>query len=272
LSEPAATSAIQSYVFERVVCGVDRTDAGMAAARIAARAAAREGSLTIVAVDDTSIAVHAGWAMPNVLAELAATAEAALEEGRAAAEPLHEVDGKLVEGDPLTVIKHEIARVDATLVVVGSHGIRRATGIALGAVSTHLLHEAPCAVLVARGPVDAERWPRSVVVGIDGSEGSAHAHAAAHALATRYGAPLRVLVGLEDTHVDLEAAQRIAPELEEHEARALDLLNVASETADLVVVGSRGLRGIRALGSLSERLAHEARSPVLVVRTPGAPT
>jgi nucleotide-binding universal stress UspA family protein len=262
----ADSRTVGTSVFERVVCGVDHTEAGIAAAKIAARVAAQDGTLTIVAVDDTSIAVHAGWAMPQVLAELAANAEAALEEGRAAAEPLHEVDGKIVEGDPLLVIENEIAKQDATLVVVGSHGIRRATGIALGAVSTHLLHEAPCAVLIARGSIEPERWPRRIVVGIDGSDSSADAHAAALELATRHGAALRVLVGSQDSHVDVEAARRIAPELEEHDARALDLLNVASETADLVVVGSRGLRGLRALGSLSERLAHDARSPVLVVR------
>ena len=33
-----------------------------------------------------------------------------------------------------------------------------------------------------------------------------------------------------------------------------------------MVVRSRGLRGIRAFGTLSERLAHETRSSVLVVR------
>jgi nucleotide-binding universal stress UspA family protein len=38
------------------------------------------------------------------------------------------------------------------------------------------------------------------------------------------------------------------------------------ESADLVVVGSRGLRGLKALGSVSERVAHQARSSVLVVR------
>ena len=36
--------------------------------------------------------------------------------------------------------------------------------------------------------------------------------------------------------------------------------------ADLVVVGSRGLHGLRALGSVSERVAHRARASVLVVR------
>ena len=59
-------------VFDRVVCGVDRSDAGIAAAQVAGRVAAPVGSLTVVAVGDTSIAVHAGWAMPQVQRELAA--------------------------------------------------------------------------------------------------------------------------------------------------------------------------------------------------------
>jgi nucleotide-binding universal stress UspA family protein len=42
----------------------------------------------------------------------------------------------------------------------------------------------------------------------------------------------------------------------------------ASEPADLVG-GSRGLHGLKALGSGSERVAHQARSSVLVVRLPG---
>jgi nucleotide-binding universal stress UspA family protein len=44
---------------------------------------------------------------------------------------------------------------------------------------------------------------------------------------------------------------------------------VLSEFADLVVVGSRGLKGLKALGSVSERVAHEARCPVLVVKGGG---
>jgi nucleotide-binding universal stress UspA family protein len=177
------------------------------------------------------------------------------------------LDGKLVEGDPLHALLGEIARCDATLVVVGSHGLSRATGIALGAVSTHLLHEAPCSVLIARGRIDASEWPRRIVVGIDGSERSAAALDASHELAERFDVPLRVIAAVEDVHVDLEAVRRLAPECEEHDARALDALTVASERSDLVVVGNRGLRGVRALGSLSERLAHEARCSVLVVRT-----
>jgi nucleotide-binding universal stress UspA family protein len=42
----------------------------------------------------------------------------------------------------------------------------------------------------------------------------------------------------------------------------------ASAEADLLVVGSRGLHGVAALGSVSERVGHLALSSVLVVREP----
>ena len=253
-------------LFDRVVCGVDSSAAGTSAARAAALLTAPEGSLTLVTVDDPSIAVHAGWAMPHVLEELAEDARSALERGCAEAAPTHPVESMLVRGDPRQILLAELDRRQATLVAVGSHRLSRATGIALGAVSTSLLHEAPCAVLIARDPIELGSWPRSVVAGIDGSPGSAAALAAARTLSTRLRVPIRVIVATQHAHVDLGAAYRLAPDLEEHDARPLDALIVASESTDLVVVGSRGLRGIRALGSLSERLAHDARHSVLVVR------
>lgn len=253
-------------VFDRVVCGVDHSEAGLTAARVAALVTATDGRLTLVSANDPSIAVHAGWNMSQLLEELAAEATSALERGRHEAEPFHPLEAKLVEGDPLHSLLAEIGKQDATAVVVGSHGRSRAGGIALGAVSTHLLHEAPCAVLIARGPVDPELWPRRIVVGVDGSDNSAQAVEAALKLGERFGSEVRAVVATGEARVDLAEARRIAPGCEEHDGRALDALSALSERADLIVVGSRGLRGVRALGSLSERLAHEASCSVLVVR------
>ena len=257
----------ESALFDRVVCGVDRSDAGLTAARVAGLVTGPAGSLTLVSAYDRSIAVHAGWDMAHVLEQLAVEASDALERGRIEAEPLHPLEGRLLEGDPLQCLLAEIARQDGTAVVVGSHRSSRAAGIALGAVSTSLLHDAPCSVLIARGAVDSTRWPRRIVVGVDGSGDSARAVAAATALAARFDAEVRPIVATKDARVDLDAARRVAPGSEEHEAKAIDVLTVASEAADLTVVGSRGLRGLRALGSLSERIAHEARCSVLVVRS-----
>jgi nucleotide-binding universal stress UspA family protein len=231
----------ESSLFDRVVCGVDGSEAGVTAARAAGLVTAPAGSLTLVSANDPSIAVHAGWDMAKVLEELAREAQSALERGRTEAESLHPLQAKVIEGEPLRSLMAEIAGQEATLVVVGSHGVSRATGIALGAVSTYLLHEAPCAVLVARGSIEPERWPQRIVVGVDGSDDSARAFEAATALGARFEAEVRPLVAVKDAHVDLAAARRAAPEAEEHDTRAL--------------------------GSLSERLAHEARCSVLVVRS-----
>lgn len=260
------TTETRTNVFARVVCGVDSSEAGVTAARVAGLVTDPDGTLTLLTANDSTVAVRAGWRIADVLEELEVEARVALERGRAEAAPLHVLEAKLFEGDPLASLTAELTSTDATAVVVGSHGVSRAASIALGAVSTYLLHEAPCAVLIARGSVELDRWPRRIVVGVDGSTDSAAAFAAATALGGRFGAEVRSIFAAKDAHAELEAARRIAPDCEEHDARALDALSVASERADLVVVGSRGRRGLRALGSLSERLAHEARCSVLVVR------
>ena len=109
------------------------------------------------------------------------------------------MSGKAVEGDPLRVLTSEIEEQDATLAVVGSHGIRRVTGIALGAVSTHLLHYAPCSVLIARGEIDHERWPRhrrrARRLGGVGPRVRRRA-----GLAGRYDVPLRAITATQDAH------------------------------------------------------------------------
>jgi nucleotide-binding universal stress UspA family protein len=252
-------------IFDNVVCAVDDSDAGVLAARLGAAVALPEGTLTLVSVESSKIAVHAGWQMAAVAGQLAEEAREALERGREAVGEERAVEERLLSGDPLDCLLRELRERDAGLVVVGSHGFSRPVGITLGSVATHILHDAPCSVLVARAPRTAERWPRRIVVGVDGSPESGTAARTARGLARRVGAELRE-VAAEGAQVDLEAAQAISPDLELLPGKPVDELTVLSEFADLVVVGSRGLKGLRALGSVSERVAHQARCPVLVVR------
>ncbi len=256
-------------IFERVLCGVDDSDAGLIAAQLAARVAEPNGSLVLVTVEDDSIAVHAGWQMASVSAQLATQARGALEHGRELAELEHAIRPRLLRGDPVASLLAEIEREQASLVVVGTHGFGRGVGMAIRSVATELLHEAPCSVLIARAPRVLERWPRSIVVGLDGSAESAVATRVARQLAERFGANLRIVAAREG-HVDLDMARRIAANLEVLPGEPVDELVVLSEFSDLVVVGSRGLKGLRALGSVSERVAHQARSAVLVVESPAA--
>jgi nucleotide-binding universal stress UspA family protein len=107
-------------------------------------------------------------------------------------------------------------------------------------------------------------------VGIDGSTESFAALQVAEKLSSRLDAPLRAVIALDDDSIDLDAARAQAPALEELDGKPLPVLAHVAENADLLVVGSRGLRGIRALGSVSERVAHQAPASVLVVRGRGA--
>jgi nucleotide-binding universal stress UspA family protein len=135
---------------------------------------------------------------------------------------------------------------------------------------TKLLHDAPCSVLVAGSAGEGDEFPRSVVVGYDGSEQAATAVRIAVEVARRAGASLDALCARGSKEMDVEALQAsltaIAPgvslSVEHHDP--VDAL--VSAGADLVVVGNRGLHGMKTLGSVSERVAHKADCSVLVVR------
>jgi nucleotide-binding universal stress UspA family protein len=255
-------------IFKRILCGVDATPESLVMVRQAIRLRHPEGSIYIAAVAPLAKAAHAGIAASHAAELMQQEAEAALADaGRIAPSGIK----KLLNGEPVAVLLQQAEAEEATLVAVGSHGHGRAAGMLLGTVAARMLRDAPCSVLIARAARDrdASAWPQSVVVGVDGSAESAAAFTVARSIAERFGASLHAIVSTKD-QVNREAAQAIATELEEQPERAVDALVTASEAADLVVVGSRGLHGLKALGSVSERVAHQARSSVLVAR-PGTP-
>jgi nucleotide-binding universal stress UspA family protein len=254
--------ASEPQVFERILCGVDGTPASLFAVRQALRLQGEHGSVLLLAVANLAQAAHAGMAAPHAAELLQHEAEAALAEAQAIAPS---ASSKLVNGDPVAVMLTHAEAERATLIAVGSHGRRRAAGLLLGTVAARMLRDATCSVLIARAARDSEVWPQTVVAGVDGSLESAAAFTVARSVAGRFGGSVRAMASTKD-QLDREAARAIAPELEEQGDRALNALVAASESADLIVVGSRGLHGLKALGSVSERVAHQARSSVLVVR------
>jgi nucleotide-binding universal stress UspA family protein len=254
--------ASEPQVFERILCGVDGTPASLVAVRQALRLQDEHGSVLLAAVANLAQSAHAGMAAPHAAELLQHEAEAALAEARAIAPS---ASSKLVDGDPVAVLLEQAEAERATLIAVGSHGRRRAAGLLLGTVAARMLRDATCSVLVAREAGDDEAWPQMVVAGVDGSLESAAAFTVARSVAARFGGSVRAVASTKD-QLDREATRAIAPELEEHGEPAVNVLVRASEPADLIVVGSRGLHGLKALGSVSERVAHQARSSVLVVR------
>lgn len=250
-------------VFDRVICGVEGSPAGLEAVRQATLLVAPGGTLLLASVVHLAEAAKAGWDAARIACELEREAGEALARAR---ELAPEAEARLLDGPVVRTLLAEIERVKATLLCVGTHGMSRPEGIVLGGVTTTMLHEAPCAVLVARPPADPSRFPRSVAVGVDGSSESALAVAVATELAERFGVGLHGVVATGAKRVDVAAARTQLATVEEKPGAPVDALVEASEAVDLLVVGSRGLHGIRALGSVSERIAHRARCSVLVAR------
>jgi nucleotide-binding universal stress UspA family protein len=265
-SRPQGTGPdAEQALFRRVVCGVDSSPESREAVRQVHAFQGDRGVLTVISVLDTALAAQAGWTGTSATASLKDDAELAL--GAAELEAPGAAT-RLLEGRPDQVLVAEARKARATLVAVGTHGISRPIGIALGSVATIVLHEAPCSVLVARPRPDENALPSSIVAGIDGSDESAAAWAVARTLADRLQIEAVPVTARPSKDIDLAAVHAVTEDAVLEEGDPVDTLLSAATNADLLVLGSRGLHGVRALGSVSERVAHKAPCSVLVVRPP----
>lgn len=251
-------------IFERIVCGVDGSPESAEAVRQADLLMAQGCHLLLVGAADVAVAVHAGSQAPAIADNIEAEARTALLSTEKSVAYGHPVHPRLVKGPPISCLVSAAREEDATLVAVGTHGSGRVTGILLGSVATAMLHEAPCSVFLARPA--ATRWfPQSIVVGHDGSREALAAAQVGEGLAARFGSHVSALAATGGRLLDLDGLRDV-PDLEFDERKPVDALVEASKRADLVIVGSRGLQGLESLGSVSERVAHQAACSVLVVR------
>jgi nucleotide-binding universal stress UspA family protein len=252
-------------MFERVVCGVEGSPESLVAVHQAVRLVDPMGQLVLAAVAEASLALHAGWAATPVYDQILAEARTAVQVAHAAAPNAEDF---FLEGSPGKSLLDTARTEAADLLAVGTHGTPRPIGILLGSVATMMVHEAPCSVLVAREPADQHSFPRRICVGVDGSACSAQAATVARILRERFGAALTFIGGCGGKKLDLQAVRTVAPDAQIDHRPAVEALIVRAEEADadLIVVGSRGLHGAAALGSVSEWVAHQAACSVLVVR------
>lgn len=182
----------------------------------------------------------------------------------------------------------------ASILVVGTRGLGPVKALLLGSVSTALAAHADCPVAVVR-PAERDQDGRSaVVVGADGTEASTAALELAFELASTERRRLVVVHSwsTNDTFVDLASYQQRVDAIEEHtrmlaeslagyqekypdvsvesmlpDGSPLDALVELSETAAVVVVGSRGRTGLHALGgSVSRAVVEHAHCTVVVAR------
>jgi nucleotide-binding universal stress UspA family protein len=251
-------------LFDRIICGVDGTESTNVAVAQAMRLLCARRVLELISVVERRPSGGAGRIDSADLEQQYDEARRALRDARA---QCPRARSAILFGDAGPVLVAAAREAGATLVAVGAPPGGRLGGFVLDSAGTYVLHNSPCSVLIARQPAEDDAWPRSIVVGHDGSRGAAEAAVVARELAFRFGAALRFVVATGGDPVDVDSLPS-DEELDWSSWQPVNALEAASAECDLLVVGSRGLRGPRALGSVSEAISDLAHSSVLVVREP----
>lgn len=221
----------------------------------------------------------------------AGTLEAAHDQARALMDD-DRITTALPTGNVIDCLVGESASADS--IVLGSRGLGGFTGLLLGSVSIGVAGYAACPVVIVRGSTGTEHG--RVVVGDDGSPCAKTALAYAAEQARARGVPMHVTYAWQmpvtlsypagygvlrancceqELHL---AAERLSVWRQENQdieitgeqgvGHPAQALIKAGETADLVVVGSRGLGGFTSavLGSVSRSVLQHATCSVAVVR------
>jgi nucleotide-binding universal stress UspA family protein len=269
--EPAIT-------FARTLCGIDSSPQSMEAISQAFRVRAEDGKVWGASAWDPRLARHAGIHAATVRSDLRAEGVAALTKAH---EAFPDLELMLLRGSSVSALLSAAAEENADLISVGSHGGPRLTGIAFGSVATAMVHHAPCSVLIARPPASGE-FLGVIVHAADGSADSLDAARVAGEIGARHGSKVISVNVSDDPSAGRALSEEAAALLERAGADAdVEALRgsphrgieefASSARASLVVVGSRGMTGLKALGSVSERVAHRSPCSVLVVRRTNHP-
>ncbi|WP_138734214.1 universal stress protein [Modestobacter excelsi] len=282
-----------------VVVGVDGSPPAAEAARAAAREAGGRGlPLRLVRAFHWPTGDVAGLpAAYDACAASRRSAHADLERmrtGLADLLPASAVTTELVDGRPGSVLCRAAGAED--LLVVGASGLTWGAGDLLGSVAEAVAVTVGCPVLVHRSPSPLGPRRSGVVVGVDGSAGSAAVLATAATEAQLRGEPLRVVHAWRQLSED--AVQRLRWRLDEAtstsaetaaveplvvglrsrrpalpvaldvaKGRAGQVLVQATATATLLVVGRRDVTA-GGPGATVHSVLHRVGVPVLVVPVP----
>ena len=258
-------------LFERIVVGVDGTDWGFESLRQALVLGAKENLvLHAVTALDAAPAIHTGLHAGR-FAELL---EKEADEARGTAEAIIGAragcTARVVRGKPVDVLRRERDELQATLVALGGRRSSRFLGIMLGDTGSELVHDAACSALLAYPTDNGPWWPSKIIVGMDNSTYALAALRSAEELASACDGTLEVVTAVGGKAIEREGAWTERVDTWDP-AQPVAALVERSRTVDLIVVGSRGAHGVRSLGSVSERIAHQAHCSVLVVHEARGP-
>jgi nucleotide-binding universal stress UspA family protein len=268
-----AAGAGSAAEFADILCAVDGKQGGFLAVEQAAALAGAQGHLTLLVV--TSFRNEGEYRSPAIgPAEATHILERATGIAREAGVPA------TVEADPATPPAQVILDWSArhNLLALGAPATSWLAGMFIASVGDTTLGSFITPMLVARAaPAEGHVGDR-VVVATDGREGSDQLVDLGQRLAQARGASTMLLhaTGYE-SHARRERVEEqgrrlelTAPGMSEvrvERGHAHDVIVAAAESvgASLVVMGSRRLDGLRAIGSVSRRVVHEAQCSVLIV-------
>jgi nucleotide-binding universal stress UspA family protein len=156
----------------RILIGTDGSEDAIAAARRGLDLLAPDATVDLVCVAETPAIMHAGMEsgfaggiatqeqVDDAWADVIAEATAALER-TANALGNATVETYVDRGSPGAVLCARAEALNADVVVVGSRGRGAIRRVLLGSVSTYVVHNAPCPVLVIRAGSVPDEEPAS---------------------------------------------------------------------------------------------------------------
>lgn len=273
-----------------VVVGVDGSPKDDRSVAWAAREAAERGARLHLLYAFKFVGAAYGYGLPPVdFGELGETVTRPAAERARQLQPGLEVTAETVGDDPgVALVK---ASQKAQLAVVGARGLGRIASRVVGSVSQKVGAQAACPVTIVRGSPADPQGP--VVAGVDPGDPLPEVIEFGIATAQSRGVGVTLVSAFDPAPPDMDLGQvrgmlaeavdqriaeleeltaqwrerfpRVPIELEVGHTDAVDALAARAETASMVVVGSRGRRGLtgRRLGSVAQAVVHQ--SPLVTV-------
>ncbi|MGE0867099.1 MAG: universal stress protein [Kofleriaceae bacterium] len=285
----------------KILCPIDFSPGATQALRMAARMANEQNAeLVIIHALHMPVSSYSleGPFPASITQPLIDDAERGLDAAvrEASAAGAKRVSRKLLTGIPWAIIVSELENQPYDLCVIGTHGRTGLIRILLGSVAEKVIRHAPCSVIAAR--LDATNGPFAhAMVPTDFSDSAEYAMEVATELVQPQGTislvhvievPVaysgevmiadlasalarRATSALERSATKLRAnsSQQVATGSRSGSPGAQTLAAIDEDpTIDLVVMGTHGRTGLRrvVMGSVAEKVARNARCPVLVAR------
>jgi nucleotide-binding universal stress UspA family protein len=274
-ASPAAAGS--KSVFTNILCAVDGTRSSTAAVETAASLAGPDGHLTLLAV--TAVSGSGAYTTadisPSRVEQVLSHAEQIAEEAGVRSTTVVDPGSP-----PVDVILERAAEHD--LLAIGAPATSWLGEMLVGGVANTALGRFTTPMLVVRQQSSGPLRGRRILVASDGEEGSERIVELAGRLGESLGAQVTLVnaLGAESKmnprpiQAQQQALRKVLPNAGEpciEPGKAWDVIVDAAKSTDaaMVVIGSRRLSGVRALGSVSRRVVHDAQCSVLVVSPPG---